>query len=242
MTGNQHLIWLPVALLAGLVLGRLGPGTEIREKDQQIADLEKQVRKARQNDAQIAGISRMLRMPDETSEALSRSDSDDDATNGWSGATHRKKNQAEEDEDGSPDERRERPDMTEQIERATEIWDMRKDMARANFVSRVEMNDEQEEQFEVILAAMNLRLAPIFEAWAEDLQNGNTLVAESGTRYLHEITGAVNLVYEEMDRSMPEDWREKSGDQFNAGDFIDPAIFAPLVQVEDRLNQWGPRE
>ena len=56
---------------------------------------------------------------------------------------------------------------------------------------------------------------------------------------MNDLSAALVTTYDELDRTMPEDWRSKSGTNFEAMTFINPAVATPLAEIEDKLGNRG---
>jgi hypothetical protein len=85
---------------------------------------------------------------------------------------------------------------------------------------------------------MNRRLAHAIEAWAAGIETREAN-AEDGIRLMNQVTGALVLTYDEMDRKLPATWRQTGGKGLQLMDFIDPSVARPLIQVEGKLNEIG---
>jgi hypothetical protein len=139
---------------------------------------------------------------------------------------------------GGPRRRRRGQSLEARINEAAELWRMRSDIARNTFISNTDLDEDQAAQFDVLVAAMNMRLQERIESWAEHLQQSEeTIDAETGMRVIGDLTDAMVMTYDEMDRVLPEGWREASGGSVDLTDFIDPTVATPLIEVEEQLGQ-----
>ena len=51
------------------------------------------------------------------------------------------------------------------------------------------------------------------------------------------------FAYDDLDRTLPEDWRDKAGPKFQVFDFVNPEVALPLTEVEGTLRrQETPEE
>ena len=112
-------------------------------------------------------------------------------------------------------------------------WEMRAELARNNFIKKVEMDTNAVTRFDVVIEAMNLRLGAAVDAWTVKLLESGSVNEESGVRMMNELSNIMVLTYDEMDRSMPEGWREKIGPKFDLVRFVDPEVLTPLQDLED---------
>jgi len=78
---------------------------------------------------------------------------------------------------------------------------------RTNFLAQAELKEEETVRFDVLMAALNLRLQQQSEKWREALDGGLVSRAEIRARAMGEISSALVLTYDELDRSMPDGWR-----------------------------------
>jgi hypothetical protein len=116
-----------------------------------------------------------------------------------------------------------------------ELWKVRSDVARNTFLARAKFNTEEAAQFDVLLAAMNLRLRATIEQIAVGLRAGETPSPESGVRAIHTLSGALATTYDEMDRTLPPGWRAAGDEPLDLVDFVDPSVAEPLIGVEQLL-------
>ena len=129
--------------------------------------------------------------------------------------------------------------MERDMERAIELWKLRSDVARSTFLANAKLSDEDAIDFDVLMEAMNIRLAHAIEEWVKGIEAKEEVGAEEGVRLLNDVTEALVLTYDAMDRKLPEDWRETGGKGMRLFDFIDPSVAKPMVRVEDRLDDIG---
>jgi len=242
--GMKHVVWIIPALLLGLVLGGWGPRSDLRRARKEIAELKAQAAERSHLAGQfgkakaLLGISdaeikrRGIRRADERRTA----ETGDVPTNApVAGATTNGPSSSRADTNGTP-----RPNLEKQLEQATELWNTRAALARNSFVTNTGLNEEQTTRFDVLIAGMNLRIEDTIARWAETLQAKDTPTPEDGIRLVNEISDAMVLTYNELDRNMPEDWRGSAGKQFDLTQLIDPAVAMPLVDVEDKLRDSRP--
>jgi len=125
--------------------------------------------------------------------------------------------------------------LRERIDEASEAWRVRSEIARNNFVTRAELTPEEAAKFDTLVEAMNLRIQNCFQAFADAVQAGEPITPALGARMIHDLSEAVVLTYDEMDRELPS-WRQKAGG-LDLGDMLDPATAEPLLPIEDRLRE-----
>jgi len=238
--------WIPVALLAGLIVGSWGPGSDLRKARAELAELRKTQRGGRSPAARFDSVSSLLRIPDPSRRpAVETVASDAPATTSQTNLVTPELDVATVagagDEGAGTDAVRRRPtDLQERIDEATELWRIRSDIARNTFVANAQLNDEATTQFDVLVASMNVRLQDRLEHWAESIKSAEEMGPEIGVRMINDLTDVMVVTYEEMDRTMPGDWRDRSGGSVDLTDFIDPSVAKPLIGVENKIED-GPR-
>lgn len=148
------------------------------------------------------------------------------------------------------EERRQTWDRTsvtnrEQWEANREAWaerrriegEIRKATIRSNFVEHAKLSDAQAVRFDVLVAAMNMRLNEQAQVWREAAESGKISRSEARARMMKEFGTALSLTYDELDRNMPTDWRTNtSGDGFNLWSFVDTDVWHSM-----RGGGRGPR-
>lgn len=243
--------WIPVALLAGLVIGAWPQRSALRRARAQIVDLEKAMKERSAGADQFKSVSRFLRIPDGDKTPRRRmgplrerpsAGSGPIATNAGSAAsagTNQPTRRAEFQFRLGGDGKRTggRQTLEDRIDEASDLWRMRSDVARSTFIANAELDVAQVAQFDVLVAAMNMRLGDRIEHWAEQLrERDEPLDPETGMRVINDLTEAMVVTYDEMDRTMPEGWRGESGSSVDLTDFIDPSVATPLIEVEDKIG------
>ncbi len=230
-----------LALLAGLVIGSWSIKADLRRARAEVDDLKRQLsQRPAGRQGGLNGITAMLKLPDK---ATRDTRADDFPTSGAG------RNRMSPDESGSnavllsfgsdtndrPRHRHgpERGDWRKQLETASSAWKVRTDLARAGFVSNVATADEQAIQFDVAMAAMNLRLSNSVRTWVDYVKQQPNVTPETGVRIMNDLSSSIVLAYNDLDRTLPADWRDKAGPKFQVFDFVNPDSVMPLTEVED---------
>lgn len=235
-----HVLWAVVALVAGLALGGWGLRADLHKAREELRVQQAKAGKGGKRSAELEGIRTMLRLPegrDDTSEphpkrSAAHSHSDSNTNTNAAAASQQPPSAPPATGPASP-----RKSMDEQIQQASELWNTRVALARSSFVSNVGLNKDQENQFDILVGAMNLRLGDSIEKWAVYLKAKQDLNPEDGIRIMKDLSEAMVLTYDELDRNMPPDWRNKAGENFQLFNFIDPEVARPLVDAEEILNK-----
>ena len=112
---------------------------------------------------------------------------------------------------------------------------------RTNFVAQAELKEEETVRFDVLMASLNMRLKQQSEKWRESLDSGVVSRAEVRARAMSEISSALVLTYDELDRNMPDGWREVAGQDFNLMTFIEPEVWQELRPImRGGFRRGGP--
>lgn len=230
-------IWIPAALIIGIVVGGQGPK---RDLERARAELEWLRAEARPRQVRMDPVMQMVSFPAPEPTRIE--------TPPRASAPLLAENGDSEDEPLAATEITEpvassAPSLEERLETARDLWQLRVDIARNTFVSRAALDRDAAARFDVLMAAMNLRIRGEFEAIAERIAEEEAFTPEDVTRMIHQITGALTLTYDELDRAMPLGWRSAAGTELDLFDFIDPSVAEPLLDVEsllDTLPERGP--
>jgi len=245
-------IWIPFALLLGLLIGGWGTRSELRTAKDELRDTKKllQQTKKRGGGSDVGQVTRLLGIDGQTerhSRNPAQDDQKDDAKGGPPDPVDAEDLTATAGAGQSPGsneteervrDRNQQRNMEEEIETAIELWKLRSEIARSTFLSNGNFSDEAAGNFDVLIEAMNIRLAHTMETWAADVET-KEVTAEDGIRLMGEVTGALVLTYDEMDRKLPQNWRNTGGKSMQLMDFIDPSVARPLIRVESKLNDVG---
>lgn len=226
----KHAIWIPFALLLGLVLGGWGPREDLKLARQEIELLRS--REDRKSENPVRTVTDWVRIPPRTEPAQPP-------------PPETPSEPAPEPETTPPSEPEipsvPPPDLRARIDEALELWKIRSEIARNTFVMRAKFGPEEAAQFDVLLAAMNLKLRSSIEQIAVGLRAGEDPTPETGLRAIHTLSGALASTYDEMDRTLPPGWRVAGDEPVDLVDFVDPSVAEPLIGLEDRIPRGRPR-
>ena len=236
--------YIIAALLIGLAFGSWSLRADLRRARQEIEVLRNTSRKLEVRNTKLDGIVAMLNISSHSgtqplqspkSTVTARAPSSN-ASTGMPEAIHRDHifmppHMRERNRD-IPEERR---SMRDQIQTATELWKMRGSIARNTFLSNMNASPDDAIQFDVVMGAMNLRLSNSIITWVDMAKERDDFTTESGLRMMNELSTVLVTAYDELDRTMPADWRAMSGTNFEVMTFINPAVAMPLISIEDKL-------
>jgi hypothetical protein len=205
--------WITVAclcLVTGFVFGRWTPTAELRRAQEELRELESgKSKRSSVTGGAISSATDFLH--------IDRTQNQRKGSNSSSSVARRS--------------------MEERIETAKQAWRVRSDLARNSFLENLDAGREEANQFDVLIGAMNLRLANTIGNWVDTFGEQEVVRFEQGARLIHELSGAVVLTYDEMDRTLREDWREDTDPKFMLYDFIDPSVADPFIDVEDKMRK-----
>lgn len=234
-------VYILIALLGGLMLGSWSIKADLRKATSEIDRLKTQLAQKGSQPASVNGITSMLNLPEvkptAKPEPLTRSRHKHfppppaPTTNILEGTASSASN-APTVHNGSDTNSR-----MDQFETAANLWKVRVDLARNSFISAVTSNDEQAMQFDVSMAAMNLRLSNSIRTWVDQIKADETLSPEKSIRMFNDLSSTLVWAYKDLDRTQPADWREKAGPKFQVLDFINPEVARPLIEADGIFNR-----
>ena len=242
------------ALLAGLVIGGWGPRSDLMRAKEEIKAARELLKENNIGSSGIDSVTHLLGITGNNRQNEQRScrqteqlDTNSVSTSPpamglESGSTNEKTaDMLANEEKAEADREKEEPENTgfkDQIEKAAELWQLRSDIARSAFIANSRLTDEHIIQFDVLVEAMNLRIANEIELFVGQLkQTEEPPSAEAGVRLANGVTKALVLTYDEMDRTLPGEWRAGAGKDFELVNFINPMVAMPLTDIEDKLDR-----
>jgi hypothetical protein len=237
----KQVLWLPFVFLAGFIAGAWGPTAKLRTREAEIRDLRRTLEDSEGRADHLGGIVRMLRIAEAAGAAERAAPGaapggreTTPAAPGATGRTTRAAGGAASGPGPAPAGRRRA--LRERIEMAREVWQLRSDIARSEFIAARRMSHQEAAQFDVLIESMNLRLRERIEFWAAQLRDAAMPVPEAATRMVNELSGVLVLTYDELDRVVPREQGRETAEPLRLGDLIDPSVAAPLIDVEGQLR------
>ena len=241
----KAVYWLPIAALAGIVIGAWSSSEELRAyKDLGNAGASRQSEKG-QKAGGFDAFARLVQIPDAASRPRRRKQaetSDIAATNRV--AAVQKKPEEEAGAKPSPEKpaeaRRSRAerqrDLGARIAEARDLWNTRVDLARAQWKSKLKLSGESEAAFDAALQDMNDKLYDSVSALAEIVSEQKRLSPETGFRLMGETATVMAGAYDRIGECVAPELRGEVA-EINMVDFIDPGVAKPLVGVQDELEE-----
>lgn len=242
-------IWLPFALLLGLVVGGLGPRAELARSQEELQTTKELLRKDGGAASGLGDVTRLLGIERSSGELEQAAESDEQGEESRpEGDSLHVHDSGEDDadasdmsEDDAAVEEQEAVDEPDRefggdIDRAVELWQARVAIARSTFISNARLNDTQAIKFDTLVDAMNVRIGTKIDTFAAEIEDAESVQPEAGIRLVNDVTEAMVSTYDEMDNSMPKGWRRRAGEKFNMANFIDPEVARPMVGLEGKMD------
>lgn len=230
---NKSWVWLPVALVAGLMLGGWGPRQEVRRLKQELELARTETPRRAGGVAALGALGQVIPLPDPSrprpAEPALEPPEDFAAPEPEIEAVAPEEESG--DSGGDPADT-----MSHRMDQAMEAWRLRSELVRNTFVAAAALNAGEAARFDTAVAAMNLRLKNDLQQLADRIRAEESVTPEDGLRLMHELSGHVVLAYDDLDRAMPASWRVAAGPGFNLADLVDPSVAEPLIGLEDRLD------
>lgn len=240
--------WIPLAGLAGLVVGSWGPRAELRVREQQLAE---EKAKAKASPDAFSSLARMVNIPDEArrprAKGKERSKPLFTASNQIARVTVE---EAPATNAVSPVVRANEPAVTVQteapqpsedlrarIEEAQELWRARVDVARSNWKEKLKLDEAASRKFDATLDEMNAQLYETMQALADQIASKKTITQELGLRMVGDATAIMAETYDKLGAVAPVDGRDTVS-QMQMTDFIDPGVAEPLIAVQGQLQNF----
>ena len=244
-------LFVPAACLIGMLIGSWRPRATVRELTRQLEESRSaaSARPAGEAADGFGTFARMVRIPDEAA-PKARFAQDKPLFSGATtnppppSVTDSQETEPAETGDNPREERsRRRPerlapeDLRARIAEAQELWSARVDIARAQWLERLGMEDEESARlFDDAVNGMNDRLHAFFEEVADDVAAGRSRFDHAtGARFIHDLSGIVSATYETLAANAPEDKAREVG-KMELTDFIDPAVAEPFVRIQNVIS------
>ncbi|MBP5510383.1 MAG: hypothetical protein J6Z49_05645 [Kiritimatiellae bacterium] len=226
-------LWIPPFFLLGILIGGWGPRESLRELGR---GGEKKEREAtRKPVARLDNFTHLANIPDEASP---RRRGRVKTTNTVTRAATQNialTNRAERTERETPSRVAEPRDLAARIDQAKELWQTRMEIAHAQWVQRLALDEPSQSAFDTALNAMNERLYLHLEAFAGEIENGAEMTEEAIIKGMNAFTAILAETYDQLAAVLPV---EKRGEiaEISLSDFIDPGVVEPLIAVEDKFG------
>ena len=241
------LVWLPLALVVGGLVGAYGPMEELRTREER-AEAEKTKAKAKQKAAGAFGsFAQIVNIPDEAKrprrprpspkarKSAASTNSVESAESEVAAASDLSKTNAPAAKKRKPEKRLSPEDLKARIDEASDLWRTRIEVAKASAVSKLGLNDAGKESFETALDAMNDRLRDSMQIVADQIASAERMTPELGVRLMGDVSTALAETYDAIGACAGDGKRDEVSN-LNLADFIDPSVAEPFVAVQDKLE------
>ena len=242
----KTVFFMPFILLLGLVIGGWAPKEELRAVRKEINALNAKF--ADQDKTQrFDTITRIAQIPDRatltkqrmaplqpgTSSSVKAIQTNDVAARLSVSVASASNTAAKTSE--QPKEPTKPEDLRARIDEAKELWMTRVEIARAQWLQRLKLSQDDTAKFDDAINAMNENLFAAMQNLADVVTSESALTPETGARAFNEMTSALVQTYDEINAVIPPEMQSEA-EKIELTDFIDPAIAEPLVAVQDKLG------
>jgi hypothetical protein len=232
-----------VILLVGIAIGGWSPRIRLRQLEDSLDALRREAKQHSSGRESVGtAFGDLLRIPDEVTDRSGKTANPTNATESAENATPVETPGEETlaDDVGQTlietNTVQKSGDLDERIEQAVEAWRLRSEVARDQYLERIQADDQESINFQVLMAHMNIRIGDSIDVWAAAIRKDEIVGEEAMIRMTSEITVAMALTYDQLDAKMPEGWRESDGGSFTLTDFLDPDVASPLIGLEDEID------
>ncbi len=234
------LAWLPLAFVAGGLVGAYGPSEELRTREERASE-EKAVAEAKPKSAGAFGsFAQIVNIPDEAKRPRRLRPRAKPAavasTNAEESASGSAESVAATPAPVKKPERRLAPeDLRARIDEASELWRTRIEIARASAVEKLGLDDAGVAAFDEAVASMNERLRDSLQIVADQIASAEEMTPELGIRLMGDVSTSLAEAYDAIGVCAGEGKRADVS-KLNMADFIDPSVAEPFVSVQDKLE------
>lgn len=242
--------FLPFVLLLGLVIGGWAPKEELRAARKEMDALSAKVAE-RDKSQRFDAITRIVQIPDRAKQpkphvaaptagkAAPAQTAETNAAARLSVSVAPSSNAAESAAE-PPKEPPKPEDLRARIDEAKELWMTRVEIARAQWLQRLKLSQEETAKFDSAINAMNENLYVAMQNLSDVVASADTLTPETGVRAFNEMTSVLVQTYDEINAIVPQEQQGEAA-KMELTDFIDPAIAEPLIAVQDKIDSL-PKE
>jgi hypothetical protein len=234
-------LWIPLALVAGGIIGAWGPNEELRTY--KVRAVKSEPAKIRQQG--FDAFARVVNIPDvarkrrfhkkeKTSTVASADVKTSEVAQVAPGNTNETSRSARQARPLNPE------DLRVRIEEAAELWRTRSDLVFADTVKKLDLDAHGEARLQEIIAQMNDEILSSVRTIAETLAEEEAMTPELGVRLMGDLSATVAQTYERIGECAGEK-RRADVSRLNLTDFIDPMVAEPLIGVQHKLDVFPPR-
>lgn len=230
----KDVLTIVISLLLGLVVGSWSVKSDLREARKEIDTLKRDRSRRDRREDNLRSVTSMLRIPEPAAPSLPELPPEEKPrtvgtiTPGGIGASTAEVHSVQ----GPVREEDRRKAFEEQIKTAMELWKTRSALARNSFISNIGASPVQTGLFDQTVERMNQRLGEKIRQWTDYVKDQRQVTPETGLRMMNNLSESMITAYDELDKTMPPDWRDKAGSEFQLFDFINPEVALPLADVQ----------
>ena len=233
----KAVYWLPVAALAGIVVGSWGSRDELYAYKGLGRPANGQQQGAKAKASGFDAFARLMQIPDAASHVRSRREKPGKPS--AAAVTNRAETADAKPADAKPQRpprRLHKQDLEARIAEARDLWSTRVDLVRAQWKAKLKLSGESEAAFDSALQDMNDRLYDSISALAEIVSEQNRLSPETGFRLMGETATIMAAAYDRIGECVAPEMRGEVS-EIRMVDFIDPGVAEPLIGVQDVMNE-----
>ena len=242
---NKWFFLLPLACLAGFIVGSWGARADLRA----LKELSKGEKKAaaEQKPDGLDTFTRMAKIPETARHPRRHRPARAEARRSAIAVTNAPRTEVSADAPAAtnavadakaPKKRRTPDDLAARIDEAQELWAARVDVARAQWKAKLKLSGEAEKAFDDALQEMNEKLYASVQELARRLASEEKMTPELGFRLMGDTSTILTETYDKIGEFLPQDQRAEVS-EMQMIDFIDPAVAEPLIDVQDKLEGFS---
>ena len=234
----KNSLYIVLALLAGLVIGSFSVKPDLRKAREEIKSLKGQLSLRSRRDENLRSVTSMLRVPQPGPAPATNAPPLPRPVEPVIVVTNMTNMATGEVRAANVNTNR---SFREQIESAVELWKTRSELARNSFLSNLSATPEQTQMFDRAITNMNAQLAEKIRQWTDYLKQEQEVTPESAVRMMNDLSSTIVASYDELDKTLPADWRDKAGPEFQLLDFVNPEVALPFAEVPGAMGNQPSR-
>ena len=229
------IVWLPLAFIAGGLVGYYGPAEELRNSERRIEEVkaETKSKSPKRNDELAFGtFTQMMKIPDAANKHKRRPTANPIAKNEVGSANT---NPPVANDETPSQNRPSAEDLRARIDQAADLWRTRIDVKRATTIANLGLDDKGVASFDEAIAGMNAKLKESIQIIADEIAENSEMTNELGIRLMGELAISLAETYDALGTTVD---AEKRGDisRLQLVEFVDPSVAEPLIAVQDKLS------
>jgi hypothetical protein len=229
-------LWIPLAVVAGGIIGAWGPAEELHALKTRAAKTESAKTKTQGFDA----FARVMNIPDVARKRRFRRERPGETKPPAEAKASAPAEIAPGKADRAPRSgghaRQLNPeDLRARIEEAAELWRARGDLVFADTVKKLALDADGEARLQEIVEQMNEAVRSSVQAVADALAEEEALTPELGVRLMGDLSATMAETYDRIGECAGAE-RRAAVSRLNLADFIDPTVAEPLVGVQHKLG------